>query len=580
MKTKKILALLLSAVLLLSLLAGCTKTETDSGTTPGGTQGTEPAASNPTDGTEPAASGVKHVENLVIGTTGTNDTFNLYSQSGAFGRLNYNCIANAYFAYTDANNEIKPYFFTSYEISEDGKELYVTFPTDKVFHDGTPVTAEDVQFSLEYYRDVCGNSYIKSLESVELTGENSMTLKFSKADAYSYMANGATSQSVLPKHIWEKVTEPGDYVADDAYIGCGPYKLVSYDLDAGTSYYEAVPENNYLGEITVDAITVKTFSGEDALLMAMVNGEVDAVFNYATPVSITLLDIIRDNPDIDPGESEYTGNYQVVFGMEEGRVFADKAAREAVVKCLDWDLLSQVVNGEYGQVPGSGVIPPACKGFDSSLWKFYQDLDEANRILDEAGYLDVNGDGFREKPDGSELSVKVTPQYSTKKQELLNRIADVIIASMKEVGIQSSIDTESLQSSEIWEANMVDGNYDMNIGYTTSGVAQYRTAFRYFVADVLEDDTENTAGATWIWGTNHDPKLTQEAWGLVYSVSEEEYLQHISTLQKLVSEDLFAFAVCWEHAFFPYRTDKYENFSNWNSWGVINAETWYTLTAK
>ena len=182
------------------------------GSTPGESTGDE---------TAPAA-GSKHVENLVVGITGSNDTFNLASQSGAFGRMNYNNVANAYFAYTNSENEIKPYFLTSYEISEDGKELYITFPLDKVWHDGQPVTAEDVQFTFEYYRDVSKNSYIKSLESIEVTGENSMTLKFSKADAYSYMANGATSQSVLPKHIWEKVDAPSDYAAEDAAIGCGP----------------------------------------------------------------------------------------------------------------------------------------------------------------------------------------------------------------------------------------------------------------------------------------------------------------------------------------------------------------------
>ena len=48
----------------------------------------------------------------------------------------------------------------------------------------------------------------------------------------------------------------------------------------------------------------------------------------------------------------------------------------------------------------------------------------------------------------------------------------------------------------------------------------------------------------------------------------------------MASEDLFAFALCWERAFFPYRTDRYEGFSNWNSWGVINTETWYHVTAK
>ncbi len=532
--------------------------------------------------TEEAAQTVsrKHVENLIIGTTSVNDTFNLTSQSGAFGRINYNCIANAYFAYTDENNEIQPYFLTSYEISEDGTELAITFPTDKIWHDGSPVTAEDVQFTFEYYRDVVGNSYIKNLESIEVTGENSMILKFSTADAYSYMANGATSQSMLPKHIWENIEEPEDYVEEDAYIGCGPYKLMDYNVDAGTCTFEAVPENNYLGEITVDSITVRSYSSQDALLMALVNGEIDTMFDYAMPIDTTLLELISGDKNIDLGESDYSGNYQVTFGMEEGHVFTDKAAREAVIKCLDWELITSIINGEYGEIPGSGVISPSCKGFDNTLWRFYQDTEEANQILDDAGYEDTDGDGYREKPDGSQLDVKVTPQYSTKDQELLNRLADVIMASMEEIGIRTYIDEESLQSDEIWEANMVDGNYDMNIGYCTSGTAQYRSAFRYFVADVLEDDTENTAGSTWIWGTDHDPELTEEVWGLTYASSEEEYLEHISNLQKMASEDLFGFSLCWEKCFFPYRIDKYENFSNWDSWGVINAETWYSLTAK
>ncbi len=519
-------------------------------------------------------------EHLTIGTTTANDTFNLTSQQGAFGKINYNCVANAYFAYRDENNEIQPYFLKDYEISEDGTELKMTFPTDKVWHDGKPVTMEDIQFTLEYYRDVIQNSYIKNLESIEVAGEDSMILRFSKPDAYSYMVNGATSQSILPKHIWEKVTEPDDYVGEDAYIGCGPYKVVSYDVDAGVCEYEAVPENNYLGDLTIDSVTLKAYSSQDALLMAMVNGEVDAMFDYANPISTTLLDLIASDDAVDPGMSDYNGNYQITFGMEEGHVFAEKAPREAVIKCLDWNLICTMINGEYGEIPSSGVISPSCKGFDENLWRFYQDTEEAIKILEDAGYVDQDGDGYRETPDGKQLDIKVTPQYAAKKQELLNRLADIVMASMEKIGLKTHIDSESLQSSEIWEANMVDGNYDMNIGYNTSGTAQYRSAFRYFVADVLEDDTENTAGATWIWGTNHDPKLTEEVWGLAYSKSEEEYLQHITALQKMASEELFACSLCWEKAFFPYRTDKFENFANWDSWGVVNVETWYQVTAK
>lgn len=58
-------------------------------------------------------------------------------------------------------------------------------------------------------------------------------------------------------------------------------------------------------------------------------------------------------------------------------------------------------------------------------------------------------------------------------------------------------------------------------------------------------------------GHNHDPKLTEETWGITYAASEAEYLEHVGNLQKMASEDLFAFALCWERAFFPYRTDRY-----------------------
>ena len=76
------------------------------------------------------------------------------------------------------------------------------------------------------------------------------------------------------------------------------------------------------------------------------------------------------------------------------------------------------------------------------------------------------------------------------------------------------------------------------------------------------------------------PKLTEEAWGITYSKNEAEYLEHIHTLQKMAADDLFAFALCWEQCFFPYRTDKYQGFENIDSVGVVHAETFYTLTAK
>ena len=568
MKTvsKRIVCLLLAAALTMGL-AAC-------GGTPAA-QTPAPASAAPATqapGGDAGAGG--HIANLIVGTSGQPETTSILSQAGALGKFNYNSITYANFFYPDQNNDMQPYFLKSYQISEDGCELDMTFPTTAVWHDGQPVTVDDVVFTFEFRRDVMGSKALRNLEEVRVNGEDSVTLVFSQPDAYYFVKNATLTMFVIPKHIWESVEDYESYTGEDAAIGCGPYRLVSQDKDAGTMYLEAVPENAFLGELTVDAITLKSYSTQDALLMALANGEVDVMYDYASPVSYTLLDVIAGNENIDPGESGYIGCNQVTFGMARGANL-EHAFREAAVKSLDWNLLCQLCNGAYGQIPGSGILPEACPGYDASLWKLYQDVDEAKALLDGAGFLDADGDGFREMPDGGKLTYKVTAQYATKKQELFNRIGEVIVSSLRGVGIDAYYDQESLVSDEANKNMVANNDYDMFIGYTTSGVATYRTAFWYF----LNRDLVGTGAMA--WGNSYQDGALDAAYlSLMEAVNNDEYLAAVGRLQELASQDLFAFAVCWEKCFFPYRTDKIDGFENYPSVGVVHAETFYTITQK
>lgn len=554
-KHLKMLAMLLAVLM---ILAGCSPSKPE--------EGASTSADN--------EGQVKHVKNLIIGTTAENNVFNIHSQKDAFGRLNYNALTQGNFVYRDKDSQLKPFFFKSFEISEDGKELDFTFPTNAVWHDGKPVTTEDILFTFDYMKNVKQVGSLANLESWEITGENSCKLTFSEPDAYYWLNSSAMNNAcVFPKHIWENVTDYAEYTEEDAAIGCGPYKLVSKDKDAQTSYYEAVPENNYAGEVTVDSVTLQSYSGEDTLMMAMVNGEIDAMFNYANPIDATIMDTVIGKPDVDPGESDYAGQYQLTYGMERAPG-NDIAFRKAARLAMDYDKLATVINGKYGMAPGSGIITPSCKGYDPSLPKLAQNVEEAKKILDEAGYVDKDNDGYREFPDGSPMDVMVTPQFS-KSQELLNRIADTIMESMKQVGIKTHIDEESLRNSEIWEKNITDGKYDLSIGYTTSGMAAYSSAFRYFLADPRFEGEK-----TWIWGTYHNDEYKDTFFAMQQAVNDEEYITNVKKLQKMAYEDAFAQALAWEKSFFPYRTDKYQGWDNYPSWGVIHARTWYELTEK
>lgn len=524
-------------------------------------------------GTANAEEMVKHVENLVIGTTAENNVFNSQTQSDAFGRMNYNGLTQGNFVYRDENNELQPYFFKSFEISEDGKQLSFTFPLDAVWHDGQPVTSEDIIFTFEFMRDVKKVGSLQNLEKIELTGEDSCLLTFSEPDAYYWLNSSCNNNAcVFAKHIWEGVEDYSSVTGPEAAIGCGPYKLVWSDQDSQTSYYEAVPENDFLGEITVDSVTLQSYSDESTLMMAMMQGDIDAMYNYANPIDASVIDTVKGTPDIDLGESAFSGCYQLEYGKDR-MPGSDKNFREAASLALNYEQLASTINGEYGQIPGKGIIPPSCKGYDEALPTLEYNPDKAEQLLEEAGYKDIDGDGYREMPDGSEMDVSVTPQYSSS-MDLRMRIAEVIMKSLDEVGIKNHLDEESISNSEVWEDNMTKGNYDFSITLTTSGMASYSTAFRYFMAELREGES------SWIWGTVRDEEFKKDYYAMTQAVSDEVYIENCKKLQKYMADTIDAQALCWETAFFPYRTDKYTGWNNYPSWGVINSTTWFELTAK
>ena len=155
------------------------------------------------------AEGKKHVENLIVGTTAANNTFNMTTQSDAFGRMNYNGLTQGNYVYRDANGDLQPYFFTSYEISEDGKVLDFTWHKGAIWHDGQPVTDEDIIFTFEFQRDVKKVGGLSNLVSVEITGENAARLTFSQPDVYYYLNTSCMNTAcIYAKHIWEGIEDP------------------------------------------------------------------------------------------------------------------------------------------------------------------------------------------------------------------------------------------------------------------------------------------------------------------------------------------------------------------------------------
>jgi peptide/nickel transport system substrate-binding protein len=560
----KVVALILLLVMALLPAAGCnsqpTSTPTQSAaptstpaTTPTTTAATTPAATTP--------ARPRNVEELKIGTTTACDTFTLCSAGGSYGRMNYNSICGATFLDYDENGNIVPNIMTSWKIADDNKSMVATFATDRgiTWHDGQLLTIDDIIFSFELNKKV-KETLVKQWDHTEKINDTTLKI-YCKDSAYAFIRSITTLVLVYPKHIWENIADPAKYSGTDATIGCGPYKYTGIDKDAQTIYFEAVGNSWNGKEITVKKISVRSFGSADSLIMALKNGEVDAMYNYSSSLDPSAAPSITGIQGLDPGMSNNTANFQLVFGFKKSPT-NDLNFRTAVAYALDYPLLAAAIGGD---IPGTGIIPPPNVGFDPSLPKLRQDIGLAKATLEAAGYKDINGDGYRELPSGEPMNVMINPLNYQSRITLVLRVAEILKGNLDAVGIKTTLDEQYAVTKYISQ-----GTYELYIGYSTSGVALYDTAFYYMV-------TSNFSISS---ATCDIPEVSNAYVALKTAMDTPGYVTNMHKLQQLAGKYVFGLALCWDKAYFPYRTDKYTGWVNFPGWGVINNKTWYSLTAK
>lgn len=553
---RKLITLLLSMCLLVSMLSAC-----------GGNTNVEDDPSIGDDIVSGAET--EHVKTLRIGTTYENESFSVWTTAGAFGRMNYHSFTNLCFWSFDENNELSTEgtFFRGWEISEDNTVLTLNYDlTNLYWHDGQPVTDEDVIFSMNFWT---ARNYPLFLHftNIEVPETGKIELTFDTPMAFSFLNQTSQMYFIMPEHIWGDVEDPASYDGDDKSIGCGPFKLVNIDYDAQVSYYEAV-ENYPLGEVTVDSVELHSYDNEASLIQAMINNEIDVMYGYSNGLDTTLLPLIENIEEIDPGQSLNSATYQIMFGFNQYPT-SELPIRQAVSYALDYELLCSTLGGEYGQIASTGAVSPACLGYDESLPMNTHDVEKAAQILDEAGYTDINGDGYRELPDGAEMSIRIGLQNAN---DLYKRNAEIIQTNLAEVGIRAVVDEETISNADYRTAQRMDGQYEIWLSQTTSGMATWGGVAHYAAAVTI------TSGQR--FGTYADPEYLAAYDAMSQSKNYDEYVAAFQNIQRMNSEDIPVIALAVESIFYPYRTDAITGWINYPSRGVINTSTWYNAVAK
>ncbi|MCY4364795.1 MAG: ABC transporter substrate-binding protein [Chloroflexi bacterium] len=300
------------------------------------------------------------------------------------------------------------------EMTDDFKKATFRLREGITFHNGEPVTTEDVKFSYENYSGANADIYQDKTERIEIVDERTITFYFNEAfidflELYGSEASGAGF--IVPKAYYQEVG-PEKFI--EAPIGTGAYKIVGQTtgqaviMEAYEDYWRKVPN--------IKTIETKGVPELASRVAALKTGEVDVAY-FVT--GALLQDAIEDpNIQVDPNNS---APFWLFFpGYEDpANPFFDKRVREAVSLAMDREFLSATETQGLA-IPTGNFIPPG-KGdyLDRPVPEY--NVERAKQLMAEAGYAEgFELDAFTPFP----------PVFS---------LAERIMDSLREIGIKSEL---------------------------------------------------------------------------------------------------------------------------------------------
>ena len=359
----------------------------------------------------------------------------------------------------------------TWEVSEDSKALTINLIDFATFTDGSPIDAEAIKWNLDRYANPDtgasqGRDLIGLLEAVEINSDYSFTMQL--ASPYAPLFFVLSGLEIVSPTAYE-ASGPDDFGTSP--VGGGPFmfkELVTdnYVLFERNPDFTWAPEELYdhPGPVFLDELQILFIGEEQTVLAALETGEV----SLAGIPTQNLADA-QANPDIDVDIAQLNQIRYVGFNTSKDpwtnpdlrRAFAYATDREEFVT-LAWEDLAQ---------PLYQPLPPTIWGHNPELDAIAPsfDPDKASELLDSLGYVDVDGDGLREDPDGAAWSVPL----ATASPDEWRRQAEVLEAQWRDVGIPLEI--QLLEFSALVDLTTT-GEHDLFLllyGYSDPSILTY-----------------------------------------------------------------------------------------------------------
>ena len=369
----------------------------------------------------------------------------------------------------------EPYLAESWSISEDGLAVTLNLVKGATFHDGEPITSEDVAFSVDIVKEHHPfKSMFSPVESVETPDEHTAILHLSKPHPALMLAMSSQLLSIIPKHVYGDGQDPKAHPQNsENVVGSGPFKLTEFVRDQHV-ILERYDDFFIEGRPYLDKIVMRIMKETSARTIALESGELALSGFELTPRD---LERMKKNSDLNVSGEGYAAIGSIVwlaFNTKDGKT-ADPAVRKAIAYAVDREFILKALMLGTAKAAKTG-IHPGSPYYDGSVEGYDADLDKANQMLDEAGY-EMGSDGTRFaltvdygwptvkpyaeylKPQlkkiGIDVTVRASADFPTWSKRISNHEFDMTLDNVFNwgdpvIGVHRTYDSQNIKEGVIW----------------------------------------------------------------------------------------------------------------------------------
>jgi len=456
----------------------------------------------------------------------------------------------------DTDNQPVPWLVDQFSVEDDGKKITMKLHDKITWHDGKPLTSEDVKFTYEYIFQYPKSRFTnpsKVISSIDIPDSSTVIFTLSES-APDFFIQPLADLPILPKHVWSEITDPNTSMEQ---MGSGPFILNEYK--PGQHYSFRANEHYFKGKPLVETLILPIINDSTALFTALRAGQLDVVSSSVPP---ELAAEFESDSSLKVMKGAGLSTTLIQFNASKFPL-TEKAVREAISLSINPTELVDTIMLGYATAGSPGFIHPSSTYANKAL--IHQtNLEQAKKVLDDAGFKDVNQDGFREDLEGKPIKLMVLV-YADSPARV--RTAEIVTEAMKSVGLNVVVKTldSTTVDALVWPDFDVQKGRDFDMS-----IWSWSSSMQLFPARLTELFYSNLAIGSMNIGAFQSEAFDQLADQLRTTTEGTMRLDLIHQMQQQISQDYPVVPLYYEQITNVYRPEAHDHWVFQDGKGIIH----------